>query len=38
MIMVNNDTFVDFETEIVLEMFTEMQEFIARIESYIRVD
>jgi len=32
------DTFVDFETEIVLEMFTEMQEFIARIESYIRVD
>jgi uncharacterized protein (UPF0332 family) len=32
------DTFVDFETEIVLEMFTEMQEFIAMIESYIKVD
>jgi len=32
------DTFVDFETEIVLEMFTEMQEFIASIESYIKVD
>jgi uncharacterized protein (UPF0332 family) len=32
------DTFVDFETEIVLEMFTEMQEFIARIESYIKID
>ena len=32
------DTFVDFEKEIVLEMFTEMQEFIARIESYIKVD
>ena len=32
------DTFVDFENEIVLEMFTEMKEFIARIESYIKVD
>jgi uncharacterized protein (UPF0332 family) len=32
------DTFVDFEKEIVIEMFTEMQEFIAMIESYIKVD
>jgi uncharacterized protein (UPF0332 family) len=32
------DTFVDFEKEIVIEMFTEMQEFIATIESYIKVD
>lgn len=32
------DTFVDFENEIVIEMFTEMQEFIAMIESYIKVD
>jgi uncharacterized protein (UPF0332 family) len=29
------DTFIEFEKEIVLEMFDEMKEFISMIKSYI---
>jgi uncharacterized protein (UPF0332 family) len=30
------DTFVEFEEEIVIEMYAEMNDFIDEIESYIR--
>lgn len=32
------DTFIEFEKEIVLEMFDEMKDFISMIKSYIHED
>jgi len=32
------DTYVEFEKDIVFEMFQEMQEFISGIKTYLRID
>jgi len=32
------DIFVDFEKDIVIEMFEEMQDFISRIKQYLEID
>ena len=32
------DVFVDFEKDIVMEMFDEMKDFISRIKKYLEID
>ena len=32
------DTYVEFEKDIVFEMFNEMQDFISEIKSYLKID